>query len=227
MILGGALPSGVPQPFIHSVSSGIAELSSCLILTPAEVIKQHAQMIRKESASQAQGSTSMRALAMLRDAPEGAGKRLWSGYTALAARNLPFTALQFPLFEAVRARVWSALGDGGTGKRAGGLEEGQRVLRTVAINGVSAAVSGSIASGVTTPTDVVKTRMMLLGDEGKKNRTGFQVAMQVYREKGVPGLFRGWLLRSGWAALGSGLYLGTYEGAKVWLRKDAKPERDV
>lgn len=212
---------------VHSVSSGIAELSSCLILTPAEVIKQHAQMIRKESGSRAQGTTSMRALAMLRDAPEGATRRLWSGYTALAARNLPFTALQFPLFEAVRARVWNALDDGKTRKQAGGIEEGQPVLRTVAVNGVSAAVSGSIASGVTTPTDVVKTRMMLLGDEGKKHRTGFQVAMQVYGEKGLAGLFRGWLLRSAWAALGSGLYLGTYEGAKVWLKDDGKPEADV
>ena len=205
----------------------MAELSSCLILTPAEVIKQHAQMIRKESVSQEWGSTSMRALAMLRDAPEGATRRLWSGYTALAARNLPFTALQFPLFEAVRAHVWRVLDDGETRKQAGGVEAGQRVLQTGAVNGVSAAVSGSIASGVTTPTDVVKTRMMLLGDEGKKHRTGFQVAIHVYREKGVPGLFRGWLLRSAWTALGSGLYLGTYEGAKVWLKNDAKHEADL
>lgn len=184
-------------------------------------------MIRKEPGSQVKGSTSMRALSMLRDAPEGATRRLWSGYTALAARNLPFTALQFPLFEAVRARVWRALDDGETRKQGGGIQEGQRVLRTCAVNGVSAAISGSIASGVTTPTDVVKTRMMLLGDEGKRHRTGFQVAIQVYREKGLPGLFRGWLLRSAWAALGSGLYLGTYEGAKVWLKKDTKPETDV
>lgn len=229
-VLADVLPSGVPQPISHSLASGAAELSSCLILTPAEVIKQHAQMLRKESGGQARGSTSLRALAMLMNAPGGATRRLWSGYAALAGRNLPFTALQFPLFEAVRARVWKSVDQEGTRKRAGGVESGQRVLQTVAVNGLSAAASGSVASFVTTPADVVKTRTMLLGDEGKQSgaskRGGatFKVAMQVYREKGVPGLFRGCLLRAVWTALASGLYLGTYEGAKVWLRKDDTQE---
>ncbi|CAP61234.1 uncharacterized protein PODANS_3_1890 [Podospora anserina S mat+] len=37
----------------------------------------------------------------------GAGRRLWTGYTALVARNLPFTALQFPLFEIFRGQIWN------------------------------------------------------------------------------------------------------------------------
>lgn len=164
---------------------------------------------------------------MLKNAPEGRTRRLWSGYSALAARNLPFTGLQFPLFEATRARLWKALDDGETRKRAGGVEAGQRVLQTGAVNGISAAVAGSTASCVTTPTDVVKTRMMLMGDEGGRRRGGFQVTVQIYRESGVPGLFRGWLLKAVWTALGSGLYLGTYEAAKVWLREDRMPERHV
>lgn len=210
---------------VHAAASGIAELSSCLILTPAEVVKQNAQMIRRDPGSHTGGSTSIRALRMLRDAPEGARRRLWSGYTALAGRNLPFTALQFPLFEAVRVRAWTWIEQRESDQAARGT------LQTGLVNGSSAAVAGSISAVVTTPTDVVKTRMMVLGDEGtRKGARGGQlgsalrVAGLVYRENGIPGLFRGWLLRGGWAAMGSGLYLGTYEGAKVWLAKDKKSE---
>ena len=228
-VLGGVLSPTVPQPLVHAAASGIAELSSCLILTPAEVIKQNAQMIRREPGSHAGGSTSMKALRMLRDSPEGARRRLWSGYTALAGRNLPFTALQFPLFEAVRSRAWKWVE-----KREKEAETRRGILQTGLVNGSSAAVAGSVSSVVTTPTDVVKTRMMVLGDEGRREgaRRGqlgsaLRVAGLVYRENGMPGLFRGWLLRGGWAAMGSGLYLGTYEGAKVWLAKDEHSEVSV
>lgn len=284
---------GLPTPVVHSLASGTAELASCLVLTPAEVIKQNAQMIRSggspSTASPAGGgwrnSTSIQALRMISHSGglSGAAHRLLTGYTALAARNLPFTALQFPMFEGMRRRLWewrdarsnAALtvkdGSGGVGggeRRAesGALTRG--MLETGYISGASAAVSGAIAAGVTAPTDVVKTRMMLFAGEeraakdrlheqqkkeaggkttaaaaaaaaGKQGEdrhdtqkrlesaarrqqlSGMQVAKLVYQERGVKGLFRGGLLRAGWTALGSGLYLGTYEVAKVWLKGTA------
>lgn len=207
-------------------------------------------MIRRQQGSpsaSASGSTSLQALRMIRDAPGGAARRLWAGYTALAARNLPFTALQFPMFEDLRARIWerrrSYAGDrAGMEARKGGVDKGQGILETGVVTMASAGLSGSVAAVLTTPTDVVKTRMMLLAgdakgkqDEGKpaaasevdkdaksgKKMGGWQVAKQVYAERGIRGLFRGGVLRAGWTAVGSGLYLGTYEMAKVWL-KDGK-----
>lgn len=48
----------VPQPFLHSAASATAELGSCFILTPAEVLKQNAQMIRRPAgASTSKAST--------------------------------------------------------------------------------------------------------------------------------------------------------------------------
>lgn len=99
-------------------------------------------------------------------------------------------------------------------------------------------MSGSLAAFVTTPTDVVKTRMMLAAGEkpqpessgevlekgrqhkSSKSTSGFQVAKEIVRERGIRGLFRGGALRTAWAAFGSGLYLGSYEVAKVWLKKE-------
>lgn len=255
-IVGSTLPavtnglspgSQPPAALVHALSSGVAELASCIVLTPAEVIKQNAQMIQRNKGSGgsnvSSASTSLQAFRMLAHAEGGAARRLLAGYTALAARNLPFTALQFPMFEALRARLrkrWA-------GKDSSDPNSADHLFFVGAVNGLSAGTSGAIAAVVTTPTDVVKTRMMLspYGEakgnaEGKsdvnqknekklpskgKRLSAPQLARLIYREHGIPGLFRGGTFRAGWTFVGSGLYLGTYEVAKTWLR-DGREEGD-
>ncbi|KOS19697.1 putative mitochondrial carrier [Escovopsis weberi] len=114
----GAIP--VPEPVTHSLASATAEMASCLVLAPAEVIKQNAQMVRGDAA-RASGSASASLLAFRRLTQTGTAGRLFSGYTALVARNLPFTALQFPIFEYTRARLWRARARRGKGE--GGSDE--------------------------------------------------------------------------------------------------------
>jgi hypothetical protein len=249
------LPSSLPQPFVHSAASGTAELASCLILTPAEVIKSNAQMLRQSGSGKHSGSTSLQAWRMLSQAEGGALRRLWSGYTALAARNLPFTAMQFPMFEYFRGRIWAWRAERkgkGTESRDGedlqekvqASEVGTKstrsiLLETGLVNGLSAGLSGAIAAVITTPSDVVKTRMMLVQKEERRGPNGgssrhdragraggLDVAKQVFRERGVKGLFRGGALRAVWTFVGSGLYLGTYEVCKVWLRGDEDVGKD-
>ena len=52
-----------------------------------------------------------------------------------------------------------------------------------------------------------------------RHADAWEVTQRVYRERGIKGFFRGGLFRSAWTALGSGLYLGTYDVAKVWLKR--------
>lgn len=61
----------------------------------------------------------------------------------------------------------------------------------------------------------------------KKSKGAWAVTKRVYAERGVRGFFRGGLFRSAWTALGSGLYLGTYDTAKLWLTRDKPELRDV
>ncbi|KAI1382933.1 mitochondrial carrier [Hypoxylon trugodes] len=229
------LPLGLPQPLVHSGASAIAECASCLVLTPSEVIKQNAQMLQQHSGG-SRRSASLQALKHLGGA--GAGGKLLSGYTALVARNLPFTAIQFPIFEFLRARIWGRR-PGVNASEPGSLDrQKENLLETGVITGTSAGLAGSFAAVVTTPMDVVKTRMMLLAGSDRdvkqgahdritapqdasryNNRGGLAVAREVIAERGVPGLFRGAILRAVWTAVGSGLYLGTYEVAKNWLAR--------
>jgi solute carrier family 25 (mitochondrial S-adenosylmethionine transporter), member 26 len=152
---------------------------------------------------------------------------LWRGYTALAGRNLPFTALQFPLFERLREEL-----------KAYRNNQGSRT-NTLAENGIITAISagtaGAIAAAVTTPIDVVKTRIMLSAGDGEgrpKNvpldaagnaarsstrKSSLTIGREILAQEGVRGLWRGGALRATWTMLGSALYLGVYDSGRVWM----------
>ncbi|KAF3067044.1 putative mitochondrial carrier C12B10.09 [Daldinia childiae] len=240
-------PLGLPQPLVHAGASAIGECASCLVLTPSEVIKQNAQMLQQKSGS-SRRSASLQALKQLTVSGTGVGRKLLSGYTVLIARNLPFTAIQFPIFEYLRTKIWSQRSRTGQSNTGFGAGEKRTLLETGVITGTSAGLAGSLAAIVTTPMDVVKTRMMLAAgssqgvDQGVHDRThtsqgvtkykvrgGLAVAREVVSETGISGLFRGSALRAVWTLVGSGLYLGTYEVAKVWLsrRKGQSSEDDA
>jgi solute carrier family 25 (mitochondrial S-adenosylmethionine transporter), member 26 len=166
--------------------------------------------------------------------------RLWRGYSALVARDLPFTALQFPAFEYLRKVLIerrSSL------KKAGKPVTG--VLERAWISALSAGVAGSAAAWVTTPFDVIKTRMMLEagviapvdvehhpgcrlqpGDVNlqrrRKRNNAFQIGMKALQREGIRGLFRGGLIRTVFTFLGNGIFMGCYEGAKVYLTERNK-----
>ncbi|KAF2966331.1 hypothetical protein GQX73_g7206 [Xylaria multiplex] len=241
---------GLPQPFVHSGASAIAECASCLILTPAEVIKQNAQILQQRISGDgghrfpSRKSTSLQALRQL--GGTNAGRRLLSGYTALVARNLPFTAIQFPIFEFVRARMWGRRPAGSDGSGLG-TRDRRNLFETGVVTGTSAGLAGSFAALITTPMDVVKTRLMLGAGSSEQDtrqgahermgktkpehakyraRGGLAVTREVVAKKGVSGLFRGAILRSVWTAVGSGLYLGMYEVAKTWLARGKEDDKN-
>ncbi|CAI6254124.1 unnamed protein product [Periconia digitata] len=86
---------------------------------------------------------------------------LWRGYTALAGRNLPFTALQFPMFERLKMAIRGS-------RDARGKTTGT-IFESGVITAVSAGTAGAVAAVVTTPIDVVKTRIMLAAAEDAVN----------------------------------------------------------
>ncbi|KAM4055203.1 mitochondrial carrier protein [Hirsutella rhossiliensis] len=217
----------LPEALVHACASGLAEMASCLVLAPAEVVKQNAQMLRRGQAATTGAATyeSSSLQAFRRLAGPGAAGRLFTGYTALVARNLPFTGLQFPVFEHLRSRLWELT-------RRGRRDQPDGLVETGLIAGGSAGAAGAVAAFLTTPSDVVKTRMMVTagsdrgsGSAPRSKQGSWAVAKQIYCERGIKGFLRGASFRSGWTAIGSSLYLGSYDTAKLWLRR-RKPELD-
>lgn len=221
---------------------------SCLILTPAEVLKQNAQVVVKSSSREGSkifdGNATVKALRKF-DSP----LQLWRGYTTLAARNLPFTAMHFPMFEHLRSQIHAY-------RKRHGKSTGTR-WEIATVTAISAGTAGSLAAAITTPIDVIKTRIMLsaadkgsgpsqqaikaVEAQGKDAKTeiekaqqaaregragGFAVGKEIMRTEGVKGLFRGGALRSCWTAIGSGLYLGAYESGRRYLEERRKSPGD-
>ena len=220
---------------------------SCFILTPAEVLKQNAQMVKKSSSSSRKASNGSATLVALKNFKKPS--QLWRGYTALAARNLPYTAMQFPMFEHLKKSIRDY--------RMRHEKSRGTLTETGLITAISAGSTGSVAAVITTPIDVIKTRMMLsaaidgddsgkqavkeIQSQGKKAMAeieraqkatkerkpgGFLIGREILRLEGVKGLFQGGALRGLWAAMGSGLYLGLYESGRAWLEDRRKKESD-
>lgn len=113
-----------------------------------------------DSSKKDKGNATMQTLAKFRSNPLA----LWRGYTALAGRNLPFTALQFPMFERLKEGIKKYRDDKGTRTNT--------IMEAAVITAFSAGSAGSVAAVVTTPVDVVKTRIMLGAAEGSAEGKG-------------------------------------------------------
>ncbi|KAF6814052.1 hypothetical protein CSOJ01_04285 [Colletotrichum sojae] len=219
--------SFVPLPVLYGISSAAADLVSCAITNPAEVLKQNAQVHHGQSLPSGTTSPTLAAMKYFSKQP----KKLWAGYTALAATRLPATTLSFSLYEMVK--------DAWLGKDEGNRAEG---FCQIYITTVSGAVCGGISMSLFVPVDVVKTRMRLAAgnltngtpEMSRKPPTGIvlgtekpssilsslgplAMAKNIVRNEGIAALFRGTTLTFVGSAMGWGFYLGCYEACKIYL----------
>lgn len=180
----------------------LAELAACAIFAPAETIKQRRQIsVGRQQDGVASSAASLASVTQLR--------AMRRGYIAMVARNVPATAIHFPLYERFRAALNKRWGDWDA-----------PYIKAGTTSALSAALSSSIAAAVTTPLDVAKTRTMLATAPGPLVAEMKRIA----REEGARALFRGGLFRCVWTSLGASLYLGSYEAGKMWWLKKGKKQ---
>ncbi|KAG9315969.1 mitochondrial carrier domain-containing protein [Chiua virens] len=198
-LLKQSLPlHGQLAPLNHMMSASIGEIAACLIRVPTEVIKT-----RTQTSSYGSAATSLTATKIILK-QEGL-KGFYRGFGITITREIPFTSLQFPLYEFLKYRLSLALG-----------------MRP--LHASEAAVCGSIAGGVaaalTTPLDVLKTRVMLdMRGPSSKTPSLLNRFLQIYTTEGPRALFAGVLPRTFWLSAGGAVFLGAYElviGALGW-----------
>lgn len=121
---------------------------------------------------------------------------LYRGYTTTVSREVPFSLIQFPVWEFSKKAIQS--------------DANQPIQPWKST--VAGAFSGALAAFLTTPLDVAKTRVML-AKTGTKMSSGnlFYALNYIWTSKGLKGLFAGAVPRVLWISLGGAIFLGGYE----------------
>ncbi|KAH7097650.1 S-adenosylmethionine transporter [Auriculariales sp. MPI-PUGE-AT-0066] len=178
------------------VAASASETFACLVRVPTEVVKQRTQAQRNNTRHSA--FTVARAVAST-DGWRG----FYRGFGATVLREIPFATVQYPIYEFLKRRA------------ARFLHSDQPKRLEAAPAAVCGSIAGGIAAAVTTPLDVMKTRIML-----DTTSAGFRSHINaVYATGGAGAFFAGVVPRTLWIAAGGAVFLGAYElGVNTLMR---------
>ncbi|KFY75002.1 hypothetical protein V499_05021 [Pseudogymnoascus sp. VKM F-103] len=195
-------------PMEHMMAASLGEIAACAVRVPTEVVKQRTQARQFPSSLAALSSILSQRAAI---GVPGVWRELYRGWSITIFREVPFTVIQFPLWEAMKKwRLRTTGRDGGRGK-----------IRAWE-SGLAGSMAGATAAGITTPLDVLKTRMMLA-----KEKTGmFVLARQILRDGGPMAFFSGIGPRVMWISIGGAIFLGSYQWAYNALEGKAVQKRE-
>lgn len=190
-------------PVTHLVSASVGEVAACLVRVPTEVIKTRMQT--STYGDLARSSFSSARLVWQTEGVRG----FYRGFGTTIMREIPFTSIQFPLYELLKVQLARSFGR--------------------KLHAHEAAVCGSFAGGfaaaITTPLDVLKTRVMLdTRDTSKQKMPSIPARFkQIYATEGVKALFAGVIPRTLWISAGGAVFLGVYE----WSIQTMSSERVI
>uniref|UniRef100_A0A0E0JU12 Uncharacterized protein n=1 Tax=Oryza punctata TaxID=4537 RepID=A0A0E0JU12_ORYPU len=156
----------LPPFLVPPLAGASGNVSSSAIMVPKELITQRLQ-------SGAAKGRSWQVLLRILQTDGFFG--LYAGYAATLLRNLPAGVLSYSSFEYLKAFTLKQ-------RNKESLTPGESVL--------CGALAGAISAALTTPLDVVKTRLMTrVGTEGSRTVVG--TMREVVAEEGLMGLSRG------------------------------------
>ncbi|XP_073974887.1 S-adenosylmethionine mitochondrial carrier protein homolog isoform X2 [Rhodnius prolixus] len=148
------------QFVVQMTAATIGETVSCIVKVPTEIVKQRRQACASEGTS-----VSIFKSILKKDGVNG----FYRGFWTTVLRDAPFSVIQFPLWEFFKSEFRQ--------------NTGHEV--TPAEGALSGAVAGAIAGALTTPLDVVKTRIMLAVGCVKREETSLVPVMKaIYKESG-------------------------------------------
>ncbi|KAK4536642.1 hypothetical protein CDCA_CDCA09G2667 [Cyanidium caldarium] len=181
----------------HGASGLLAEAASAVFWTPMEVVKQRAQVAATQ--------VSIRELAVQVRQAEGLAA-FYRGYWITLGVFGPYAMLYFMCYERCKTAWMGALG--------------VPVVEQLPVWSVllSAASSGAMAAGLTTPLDVVKTRLQTsVASAGTSRPSATRLAVELWRAHGLQALFRGWSARVIWIAPNTAITMTAFEVLKSRL----------
>ena len=189
----------VSDATVHMTAASLGEVAACLVRVPTEVVKAKMQTSQTHHGL-------VETIQMVMQERHGATNimtnitgGLYRGFGMTLFREIPFAMIQFPLYE--------------QGKRSWAAWQGHETnpLQAAACG----SLSGAIAGGLTTPLDVLKTRLMLGVDHNGHHYHGVRdVLGRLLANEGPIALLSGIQPRVFWISIGGFVFFGAYEGFK-------------
>lgn len=197
--LGGNRPGY--HPLAHGAAGIFATIASDAVLTPMDVVKQRLQL---------PGNAYKGIVDCIQKTLKDEGiKALYASYRTTVIMNAPYTATHFATYEAAKAglkRVWPEKTN----------EE------NVFVHLTAGGAAGAVASIVTTPLDVVKTRLQCQGVNGAErfgSNSISDVVRSIVQKEGPRGLLRGMKPRVLFYTPAAAICWSTYEATKKFLQR--------
>ncbi|OVA16940.1 Mitochondrial carrier protein [Macleaya cordata] len=188
------------HPLVHAASGVIATTASDAVLTPMDVVKQRLQL-----RSSPYGGVKDCVVRMFKE--EGF-RAFYASYRTTIVMNAPFTAVYFATYEAAK-KVLNEISPENA-------SEEQLMVHVLA-----GGAAGALAGAVTTPLDVVKTRLQCQGVCGADKFRSSSIRMavkQIVAREGPQALLRGLKPRVLFHAPAAAICWSTYEAMKSFLQ---------
>lgn len=207
-----------PWAFLaHAGSAGLADVAVCAVRNPFEVVKQQMQL-----GLHADTRSALRTILAV-DGVRG----LYAGYGSTVLREIPFDAIEFGLYEAMKGRLRRHKAAEAEKAKMEAVAAGKLPSSVLSIdsplpdlvlweNSLLGSIAGGVAAAVTTPLDVIKTRLMTQTRVAAAERyAGWSDAFRrILAEEGGAALFSGIRPRVAWISVGGAIFIGSYEEAK-------------
>ncbi|KAF9245862.1 mitochondrial carrier domain-containing protein [Melanogaster broomeanus] len=189
------------------IAGGTAGGCQVVFTNPLEIVKIRLQV--QGEAAKIEGAVPKGAVHIVRQLGI---MGLYRGASACLLRDIPFSAIYFPVYSHLKKDVFH---EGYNGKQLSFLE-------TLG----SAAIAGMPAAYLTTPAaDVVKTRLQVEARKGQRHYKGLTDAfVNIYREEGFSALFKGGPARIVRSSPQFGFTLLAYEYLHKYPWEDKPPQ---
>ncbi|KAL9651250.1 hypothetical protein ABK040_006251 [Willaertia magna] len=208
--------------FVFMIAGSSAELLSSAIFIPCEVIKCRYQTSSlKESLKNTNVIKSMLEIIQ----KEGV-KGLYSGYSASIARDVPYSALQFFLYEVLKKKViyWNHnTKNQNISKNIHDEMNNINFLQTIVIGGIA----GGTAAIFTNPMDVLKTRLQANNSVNTYgNKKMVPLARDLIKYEGYKCFYAGALPRVIWVTSYTAIIFACFEKIAQVLSKNVFHEEN-
>ena len=242
----------IPDAYAPLLAGSVARVAAAAAISPIEMFRT-----RMQATSGSATGVFRDTLSGIKDMVQAQGyTTLWRGLTLTMWRDVPFSGLYWWGYEAVRNKL-ADVRERGRGRTTDLSEDMTRIRSqsrsrsnhtvTFVDSFIAGATSGAVASVVTTPFDVGKTRQQVyvhandfssesasasnsrlqhpkgsaaavMRELMPEERTMPRFLYHIFKTEGVPGLFKGWAARCLKVAPACAIMISSYEIGKKMAR---------